>query len=122
LGSGLGSGPPTGYRERCTAHSTDTENPQNTDRVDRAFEYMHFLIGRFVDSDKHLPQARLPFDPSLSRRYPAGKAGREGPYRQQRALDKCASLEQPRGAQYVPMGGRLIPLQEVHHRKPEGAK
>jgi hypothetical protein len=27
LGSGLGSGPPTGYREGCTAHSTDTENP-----------------------------------------------------------------------------------------------
>ena len=109
MGSGLGSGPPTGYRERCTAHSTE-------------FEYMHFLIGRFVDSDKHLPQAHLPFDPSLSRRYPAGKAGREGPYLQQRALDKCASLEQPRVAQYVPMGGRLIPLQEVHHRKPEGAK
>ena len=35
LGFGLGSGPPPGYRERCTAHSTDTETPQNTARIDR---------------------------------------------------------------------------------------
>jgi hypothetical protein len=35
LGFGLGSGPPTGYREGCTAHSTDTETPQNTVRIDR---------------------------------------------------------------------------------------
>jgi len=27
LGFGLGSGSPPGYREGCTAHSTDTENP-----------------------------------------------------------------------------------------------
>ena len=53
--SGLGFCSLTGYREGCTAHPTDVENPQNTDRIDRTFEYVHFLIGQFIDSDKHLP-------------------------------------------------------------------
>jgi hypothetical protein len=64
LGSGLGSGPPTGYREGCAAHSTDTE-PNKIPTASTATDLQGFVRAVFslgTDRKSDIPIA----DSSLS--------------------------------------------------------